>query len=338
MGLMKLWRIIAVATAAEAVAVSTAAGLMGLMGAWNGWLDVINQFAPIWLLLGLGGGGGMLALAPPGRARIGLLGAATAAVVVNLTLVGPDLVESIGDGFQAQSRRPDLKLVTFNVWSDNVDPQRTIDVILATQPDVVALQEEPGKHSAYNERLLQSLPFRTTCPDGSDLAIYSALSPTAKGCPTYPRPGSGMEFDRPIWIRLQARNGREVTVVTTHLQWPFPPRPRRAQLDELAGTLRSLPSETLILAGDFNLAPWSFAMRRQDRLLRPLLRRTHGISTWPARIGRVNLRMPFPILAIDQVYAGPGWKRAWVQRLPLAGSDHYGLAVSFYGDSGQTSE
>ncbi len=276
----------------------------------------------------------MLALAPAGRARAGLLCTAAAAVAVSLLLVGPDLLASIADEFQAHSRPPELKLVSFNVWSDNVDPERTVEVILAAHPDVVLLQEEPGKLSAFEGRLLQFLPFRTACPSGSDLAIFSALPPIAKGCTTKPGAGPALDFDRPIWIRLQARDGREATLVTTHFQWPFPPGSRRAQLDELARTLPGLPTENLILAGDFNLAPWSFAMRQQDKLLRPLIRRSHGIPTWPARIGRLNLRPPFPLLAIDQVYAGAGWKRAWVQRLPLAGSDHYGLAVSFYGDSG----
>ena len=334
---MKFWRIIVVATAAEAVAVSAAAGLLGMMGSWNGWLDVINQFAPAWLLLGLAGGGGVLALAPAGRARTGLLCTAVAAVVVSLLLVGPDLLASIADEFQAHSRPPELKLVSFNVWSDNVDPERTVEVILAAQPDVVVLQEEPGNFSAVEGRLLQSLPFRTSCASGSDLAIYSAIAPLAKGCPVKPQAGPAQGFDQPIWVRLPVRRGREATVVTAHFQWPFPPGSRRAQLDELARTLPGLPADNLILAGDFNLAPWSFAMRQQDKLLRPLVRRSHGIPTWPARIGRLNLRLPFPVLAIDQVYAGPGWKRARVQRLPLAGSDHYGLAVSFYADSGQSS-
>jgi endonuclease/exonuclease/phosphatase (EEP) superfamily protein YafD len=49
-------------------------------------------------------------------------------------------------------------------------------------------------------------------------------------------------------------------------------------------------------------------------------RRTHALFSWPA---------PFPVLAIDQVYAAPIWQTEQVRRLPRSGSDHYPILARF---------
>jgi endonuclease/exonuclease/phosphatase (EEP) superfamily protein YafD len=211
------------------------------------------------------------------------------------------------------------------VWSNNADAARTIDVILAADPDVVAVQEEPGPFAAARATLMQALPFRVACPAGSDLALYSRTKPVEQSCPVKPS-----EFDGGIWIRVRDRMGRIDTVVTTHFPWPFPPEPRAEQLSLIDGLLRDLGAQDAVLVGDFNLAPWAFTMQRQDQVLRPLVRQTHGIATWPVRLGRVKASVPFPILAIDQVYVGPGWRDCIIRRLPRAGSDHLGLSAALY--------
>jgi endonuclease/exonuclease/phosphatase (EEP) superfamily protein YafD len=329
---VKLWRIICIATAAEASAASAALGLLGLLGAFNGWLDVINQFAPIWLLVGLVGVLGAQVLEPSDRVRRGVLILSGVGAAIGLLQVGPDMLASIGQALRHEAKPPILKVVTFNVWSENFDPERTIQVILAAHPDVVAVQEGMGPFRSADAALLQALPYRISCPAGTDLAFYSRTAPTAGACtraqPGGPPPATGYG---PIWIRVRARDGREVTLATTHLVWPFPPENRLAQLTDDIAVLRQLEPANLILVGDFNSSPWTFTTRRQDALLRPLTRRSHGIATWPARITRLRMTIPTPFLAIDQVYAGPGLRSVHVGRLPVAGSDHYGLVASVYG-------
>jgi endonuclease/exonuclease/phosphatase (EEP) superfamily protein YafD len=80
----------------------------------------------------------------------------------------------------------------------------------------------------------------------------------------------------------------------------------------------------MIIAGDFNSTPWSFALRRQDRLF-GIERRTRALATWPARTLRSEA--PFPFLPIDHVYAGKGWRTVSMQRGPRLGSDHYPVIV-----------
>jgi endonuclease/exonuclease/phosphatase (EEP) superfamily protein YafD len=330
---VKLWRIICLATAAEASAASAAMGVLGLLGAFNGWLDVLNQFAPVWLFVGLAGGLGVHVLAPAARARLrrGLLGLAALGTAIGLTQVGPDMLGSIAAAFHQEPRPPLLKLVSLNAWSENAAPERTVQVILAAHPDVVAVQEAAGSFRQDDEALRKALPFRISCPAGTDLALFSRTQPTADSCSDDAESAKALTGFGPIWIRVRAGDGREVTVATTHMVWPFPPEVRKAQLRAAADALHRLGPTNLILAGDFNSSPWTFGMRRQDALFRPLTRRTHAIFTWPARFSRLRLTIGTPILAIDHVYADPALRSAHVRRLPLTGSDHYGIVAWFYG-------
>ena len=326
---MKLWRIICVATAAELTAGSAIAAALGLLGAVNPWFDVLNQFAPIWLFGSLIGGLLMLVFAPAGGDRVAVLGLAGIGVAAGLVVTLPEVLRSIADGLRPRSGQPALRLVTHNVWIDNIDVPRTIEAILASDPDVVTIQEEPDHFLAGNAGLLRALPYRVACP-GSDLAIYARRPPLASGCEVVSRFGRHSRSVAALWARVAARDGRPATVMTVHLPWPIPPGPQEAATRGTAELLGRFAPNDLVLAGDFNCAPWSFAMRRRDQRFRPLTRRSHAIFSWPARFGR--LHVPLALLPIDQVYAGPGWRSASVERLPRTGSDHYGLAVSLYRD------
>jgi endonuclease/exonuclease/phosphatase (EEP) superfamily protein YafD len=324
---MKLWRIIAVATGAELAAGSALAALLGILGAFSPWLDVLNQFAPFWMFGALIGLSLTLAFTPADSGRAAVLGVAGFGVAASLVMILPEALRSIADELRPRPDPPALRLVTFNVWIANVDVPRTVASILAADPDVVTLQEAEGRMRLGNAGLLRALPYRIPCP-GSDLAIYARRPPIASGCEFVRRFGPRPAFVAALWARVTARDGRPATIVTVHLPWPIPPGPQAIQTRGTAEVLGRFDPHDLVLAGDFNTAPWSFAMRRRDQRFRPLTRRTHAIFTWPARLGWRPA--PFAFLPIDQVYTGPGWRSASIERLPLAGSDHYGLSVSLY--------
>ena len=78
--------------------------------------------------------------------------------------------------------------------------------------------------------------------------------------------------------------------------------------------------------GDHFLAG-AFRLRRQDKAF-AIPRITHAIFTWPAGpVTRWRLALPFPVLAVDQIWAGPSWKVVSVARGPLLGSDHYPIVA-----------
>ena len=102
---------------------------------------------------------------------------------------------------------------------------------------------------------------------------------------------------------------------------------KKARLDTIEELNAHRPHPLWIVAGDFNVTPWSFALRRQDRAL-DLVRRTVLMPSWPAgRLSHNRVPAPFPYLPIDHIYAGRGWETVSVERGPRLGSDHYPVVV-----------
>jgi endonuclease/exonuclease/phosphatase (EEP) superfamily protein YafD len=91
--------------------------------------------------------------------------------------------------------------------------------------------------------------------------------------------------------------------------------------EALAAQLRRTSGPNAVLTGDFNTTPWSFAMRRQDAVFLPLVRRTIAQFSFPARLA--GRRWVVPLLPIDHLYASPAWKLARLQRVRIPGSDHF---------------
>jgi endonuclease/exonuclease/phosphatase (EEP) superfamily protein YafD len=329
---MRLWRIIATATAVEVACGAAAVAILGLGGAWNGWLDVLNQFAPLWFALCILAAPVAALLIAPGRGRNAVTGAAVIGAVVSGWAVLPDLAAAIGPwGRAAASQRP-LKIVTFNAWSENSDPDAVVKRIKAADPDAAALIEMswPVEHVSL-KALQDRYPYRTLpkrgCP--GDMQLISKRPFAAYGCQVTDQPSRPGLTETIVWGRTTAPDGRPFTLATTHYAWPFPHSGQEMQRPILARFVRAHGDQDMILTGEFNLTPWSFALRRQDRDLRPLARRTHAIFTWPAMIARLDKPAPFAFLPIDHIYAGSAWRTRSVRRLARAGSDHYGIEAIF---------
>jgi endonuclease/exonuclease/phosphatase (EEP) superfamily protein YafD len=293
------------AGAALALVAAGAAGI-GLIGAVWGWPDALNHFAPVWLCAAWIGGLLARFLLPPGKARARIVIAAALTVLVS---GAPVMIEAARGASDQAPGPPGLTVMTFNRWWDSPESPRETAAIRASGADLVALQEADNFADAAAAGLKDIYPHQLFC-DGCDTAVLSKRPFLATGR------GRG-DF---LWARTTAPDGRPVTLATVHLFWPIPPWIQRRQRARLAANVAALPQDELVLTGDFNLTPWSFAMRSLDRSLKPLTRRTHGLMTFPAT-------WPVPVLALDQVFAGPQWRSAIIRRLPRAGSDHYPLLV-----------
>jgi endonuclease/exonuclease/phosphatase (EEP) superfamily protein YafD len=327
---MRLWRVLAVATAAELAFASAVLALAGLAGAWNGWLDAINVLAPLWLAFGLAGALGAALLIPPSRARAAVIAAGLAGALAASCPVAMEIGRNAPLAFRSRPMSAPLRVLTLNAWKDNVDPETTLARIRAARPDVVAVQEWQGPFGRVLPALKAAYPSFTRCRGrAGGLLVASRLPQLGQGCFGGPGPRRGPEDIEAVWLTVRAPDGRPATIVTTHIGWPVPPGRQAAQMTAFAALLKPFPAGETIVTGDFNAAPWTFAMRRQDRRIAPLIRRSLALPSWPARIPRLESGFPIPFLPIDHIYAGPAWTNGPVERVRTGGSDHYALAVDF---------
>lgn len=284
------------------------AAWLSLGGARVPALDVLASFLPLFggvLLLGL-------LLARRGRrwtAVMALLGLMPVAIGVT-----PELMREIP---AARAAVPQVRLLTHNVWTRNAAPADTAQAIIDAKPDVVMLQEVDGRFRPMLAALNQHFSYATKCPSGCDLAIFSRW-PIADS-DYFLKDAKGRKFGPGmLWARIAGPGGDPFTVVTLHYPRPTS-RDQAVRRRDVARALARIECGQLIVAGDMNLTPWAAAMREQDRAFAPLTRMTRALPSWPRA---------FPILPIDQLYAGPDWGLVSARRLPATGSDHVPVLVT----------
>lgn len=298
------------------------AAVMALLGPFSDRLDVMAQFALVWLTGGLICGLAWIVDGRRGHERAtGVLAAIT------LLALAPLLLPELARGLFAERVRPraeTLKLVQFNLWKDNPHPDRAVRWILAQDADVVLLEEVVESSQGVPLALKARYPYQVSCLERLPCStmVLAKRPPRAQGRLGMPEPGRYLSA---AWMTLPGAGG-DFTVVASHMTWPVPVGPQRWMNHRLAEAVGSFPRDSLIVGGDFNSTPWSHALRRLDGWL-DLDRRTHGIATWPAApLPRIGLKLP-TFLAIDQVYAGRAWKTVSVRRGPYLGSDHHPVVV-----------
>ena len=299
-----------------------ALALLGQGGRFSDWMDAINHGMPIFLA------GAVLALLLwllSGRQGGWTPALAGLAVVSALIIMGPELIA-------ASRQKPDttatptLKVLQFNLWYKNKDPEATTRWILAQDPDVIVFEESFRRSGGIVRALADRYPHQATCADPypCSTVVLSKRAPMASG---------GMAKWGPGWLSgawaTFATDDGPFTVVGVHYTWPVPAGPQQRQTRRMVQALERFPKDSLIVTGDFNSTPWSFSLRRQDRAF-GLQRRTRALPSWPAGdfLGK-GVSAPFPILPIDHVYAGDSWKTVSVKRGPKLGSDHYPVLVEF---------
>jgi len=173
----------------------------------------------------------------------------------------------------------DLVIYSHNLRYDNPDIAAVAQAIRAEQADVVLVQEISAETRPLMDLLAAEFPTRIFCPfsDVGGLAVLSRLpARDASGC------ASGLGF---VWATLRRPDGGEVTVASIHLAWPWP-HGQRAHVARLEPLLAALP-RPLVIAGDFNMAPWGDSVARVaaasgTRILPGLQPSFHKPGLWPA--------------------------------------------------------
>ena len=312
-------RILAAATAIELCFMAGGLSALCLAGASSGWLDLINTAAPLILPIGLLGAGMALAWLE-GRLKPACIVVALLAAAVPLIMLAPDAVHSLAPRPAASG--PTYKVVMANVFRDNASPFGAAHILAGSGADALLLQEEDSLSKAHDV-IAAAYPFSMACPGGG-VGIWLKTPILDHGC-SLPMPAGapsdwGQEF---VWVRTMGPGSRVVTLASVHLGRPYPPGRQAMERLALARAMGRLPKQgAVVLGGDFNTVPWTFAMRAQDRALQPLRRRTWLWPTWPGRINLLNRPWPWPILPIDHLYTSAAWAPVRQQRLTVKGSDH----------------
>ncbi len=202
-----------------------------------------------------------------------------------------------------------VRLVQFNALFKNPKPNFSADWILQQTPDLVTLQEVSKQSGVIIDALKRQLPYSVLCKFATvgGVAVVSRYPIVQSGCIE----GQGL-----VWIQVSIE-GKLLTVASLHLHWPWPYR-QWQQIERLKPALESMP-KPILLAGDFNAAPWSGAVQKiavpTDTKVVPGHRLT--LRMGPPPFG------PIAFMPIDHILIPEKTHVRSIKRGPAIGSDHH---------------
>lgn len=261
------------------------------------------------------------------------LGAAMLVVPLALFLAGARwraaimmllIVASLGHGLTVIQAQQSLRqhasdhgssfsILSFNVLANSEQGQNVADYMIAVAPEVAVIMETPGIERAL-ERLKRVYPYRVGCDrsETCDLSVFSKNPiTTAKLYPFGP-----LQRERLIVLTVGI-GGREVTVLALHLSKPYFDGASEAELWQASNLLKTIEGPVLV-AGDFNDAPWSASVERFVRR-NGLIPGPSYPATWPVRLGDFGI-------PIDIVLTRGGIQiEDIVATTENFGSNHFGL-------------
>ena len=223
--------------------------------------------------------------------------------------------------FDGQTAAATMRLLTFNVLSNNGRGAEIVDYIFKAAPDVVFTMESNAVVPQIG-RLATVYPYQAGCsPDGHDCdTMLFSRTPLTES-----RVLQFGAFER--WRLIIAKTiiaGQEVTLIATHLTKPYFDEAAAVELRQLRRVLRDI-SGPVVLAGDFNAAAWSRPVARfvaDAQMIPP----PFYPATWPVRLGALGV-------PIDNMFTHDGARIDAISAMPDAlGSNHRGLlaTISLY--------
>jgi endonuclease/exonuclease/phosphatase (EEP) superfamily protein YafD len=214
-----------------------------------------------------------------------------------------------------------FRVLTFNVWFRNPDITRVAAYIEGSRADAVVLQELTPSQAEVLRPLLPTYPHYYLEPSRMGAAVFTRWPViAAESVPLAKGGGEGAIAAR---VQIDWR-GSVVTVFGVHLNWPLGPRNSAFRNEELSSLVRFAKAQQgpLIVAGDFNLTPWSEYFR--DALSASGLHDAalgFGLHrSWPAQFAPLAIR-------IDHCLLSSHWRSVSADIGPWLGSDHLPLVA-----------
>lgn len=282
--------------------------LVGLIAPLKPQWELVNHFRPFTLLGCLG----LIALGSFAWPKLWPK-AAIALASVNLCLVAPAVLMTASSAKETPGES--IKVLSLNLWVSE-DTEAVLRLIERVQPDLVMFQEVRDTHVAnLFPRLREHFPH--VAQSLYDVAIASR------------RPLKDVEYElhtseRPaiisaLWTSV---SGRTYRIASIHLAWPFRGETQAEHIHWLIGTLRTW-NEPIILAGDFNLTPFSYKM---TLLTWQTGLRRHGLVgfSWPSQ----DFDPLPPMVLIDNVLTSPEIRSSKFRVEEDVSSDHRPVSVT----------
>lgn len=210
-------------------------------------------------------------------------------------------------GGDAPGGRVDFTLHQHNVLFANADLDRFAQQMIASDADVLTLQEIGSLNIRLEELLKPAFPHVQICQyNRRGVAVFARdrFALEASGC-------SSPQFM--AWMRLTTADG-PVTVASLHLFWPWP-KTQFWQTHQVVREIEKL-AQPVVIGGDFNIVPWAASIRR---IAKAAGGRIAGGLTPTYTLGK-----GWPAFRIDNIIRPSGGSAPLV-RTPRYGSDHYGL-------------
>ncbi|MDH5765616.1 MAG: endonuclease/exonuclease/phosphatase family protein [Gammaproteobacteria bacterium] len=210
-----------------------------------------------------------------------------------------------------------LKLMQLNLLFMNRDLKAVAQLARDRDVDVITLQEVNHHTGRVLSLLQQDYPYQVRCSFQAvgSVAVLSRLplaSTQSRGC---------LNEDGVAWLRVRVGQ-QALTISSVHLHWPFP-FSQWAQVERLESQLGDLP-QPVIMAGDFNAAPWSQAVSRLASASQTEVAPGLYFSFYLNMFGAV-----LPVgLPIDHVLLPRGFIVDTMALGPKVGSDHYSVFAS----------
>jgi len=298
-----------VALPAVLVAVATVAAFGGR---WVWWLDLVANFRPQLGVAALVGG---VTLVVARWRRLGAI--VLAAAAVNAALVLP-LFLPPPDG---TDEGVPVRVVTFNLFAANDRYEEVIGYLRGVDADVVFLHEA----SAPWEEALEAsdLPYEVyrSRSDGLIFGTVVLTRPDAKVTSF----GFASSEPRAVEVELALPEGGTFRLLGVHTLAPTTERRaalRDAQL-RFAGEWAASRTPPLVVAGDLNAGPWSWAFARLQKE-GDLEDSARGFGLQPTFPATANPALRVPI---DHLLYSDGVRVVSRRLGPPLGSDHFPLVV-----------
>ena len=201
-----------------------------------------------------------------------------------------------------------LSIVSINTW-DGAHNVEELRAYLATGPaDVVVLSELGPEKQGLPSMLSSVYPYQRSCAHRYDcsLALLSRVPFEAAGTVAYTR-----ELPAFVWARFPGA----LHVIGTHLYRPSrKPGLHSRQTEAVARMIKRIDGP-VVLAGDLNMSPWSYAYKslRMQAGLKAARWLMPSWPAWPLNVPQVAL--DHILITQDLTFAASGTG-------PAVGSDH----------------